>query len=86
MKTKLYAFFICFGTVLFFNGCATMAENRQANAALNAEMENIASIHQQKFLTTKPILIIGHNTSRPNSVGGVDMTLTFQNRSGKRTS
>lgn len=68
---------------IIFTGCATMAENRAALASMQGELHQLVLAHQNVSQTAKPITILGHNVSRPNSAGGVDFTISFQNTSGK---
>jgi len=68
---------------LLISGCATMAENRAALASMQGELHQLVLAHQNVSQTARPITILGHNVSRPNSAGGVDFTVSFQNTSGK---
>jgi hypothetical protein len=68
---------------LLFSGCATMAENRAANSALEAEVKTLGVAQNDKVQHARPLLIIGHNVTRPNSADGVGFTLALQNTSRK---
>lgn len=80
MKANLLLFVL---PAILLSGCAQMAVNRAANDALKDEVHQVALAQNAKFATAKPILIVGHNARTPNSAGGVDVSVCFQNTSGK---
>lgn len=65
------------------SGCATMAENREQNGALRSEADAVGVAYREKLNAAKPVLIIGHSLGRPNSAGGVNASVQFQNTSDK---
>lgn len=57
------------------SGCMT--------SPLTPELDQIQKLYSARVDTARPVLIVGQNVSNPNSAGGVDFEVSFQNLSGK---